>query len=94
MSDLTTTAAVRYRDTFLTVGNIRSAEAWDAANDGLAAIEAEAVAAERARIAAAVQEMPGSGRTGSGYGGNIDRMVWATDEFVSRAAVLTIVEEP
>lgn len=54
MPDLTTSAAVRYRDTYLTVGNIHSAGAWDAANDGLAAIEAEAVAAERARITAAV----------------------------------------
>ena len=41
-TDLTTGAAVRYRDTHLTVGNIRSAEAWNAANNGLAAIEAEA----------------------------------------------------
>lgn len=55
MSDLMTGAAIRYRDTHLTTGNIRSAEAWDAANDGLAAIEAEATHAERARITEAVR---------------------------------------
>ncbi len=58
----------------------------------IATIEAEAIGAERERIRAAVEALPGSGRTGSGFGGNVDRMVWATDEYVSRAAVLAIVD--
>ena len=84
-----TSAAVRYRDTYLTVGNIRSAEAWDAANDGLAVIEAEAVAAERARIKAEVQALFGQFHPMAAIEDEPTR-----HDVVSRKAVLAIVEQP
>ncbi len=79
-----TTAGLRLRDRIAASGSVRSVSDYDDLIAGISAIEAEAAAAERARVRRAVGGLPVDIKT-------FDGMEYDTG-MVSRAAVLAIIE--